>query len=95
LNTDVSPERDRIDFTFKFYGYYVEAGVGPEFGENGKLGKTRNSLGQFTETPKRQPKPWLSGSYWYSRKKLLAEMINETGRYYLTTISGILTTEKK
>jgi hypothetical protein len=72
----------KINHFFLYYGYYVEAGVGPEFGENGKLGKTRDSSGKFTENPERKAKPWLSGKYWYSRKKLLTEMIETTGRYY-------------
>jgi hypothetical protein len=94
LKQDVNFSHDRIEFTFNRYGHYVEAGIGPEFGERGKLGKMRNIFGQFAEDPKRRPKPWLSGSYWYSRKKLAAEMIEQTGRYYLRSVSEILNEKK-
>jgi hypothetical protein len=90
LSTSVSPEHDRIDFKFNRYGFYVEAGIGPEMGIGGKLGKTRNSSGRFAENPEREPKPWLSGNYWYSRKKLAVEMIEQTGKFYLASISRIL-----
>ncbi|GHU79683.1 hypothetical protein FACS1894145_4360 [Bacteroidia bacterium] len=85
----------KINHFFLYYGYYVAAGIGPKFGASGKLGKTRNSLGQFSENPERKPKPWLSGKYWYSKNKLLAKMIETTGKHYLVSISEILTTEKK
>jgi hypothetical protein len=85
----------KINHFFLYYGYYVAAGIGPEFGKTGKLGKTRNRLGQFSENPERKPKPWFSGKYWYSKRKLLSQMIEQTGRSYLLSISKILESEKK
>ena len=73
----------KIQFFFNYYGYYVAWGVGREF--------SRGNKGDLGFTPKRQAKPWLSGKYWYSRQKLLAEMMTQTGRYYLETLSSVLT----
>lgn len=94
LDKNISPQHDRVDFTLNRYGLYVEAGIGPEFGENGKIGRTRNVLGRFAENPKRQPKPWLSGNYWYSRQKLAAKMVELTGTYFLESISQIIEDSK-
>jgi hypothetical protein len=35
----------------------------------------------------RQKRPWLSGKYWYSKNKLFAEMIRQTRKQYLQTIT--------
>lgn len=71
----------KINHFFLYYGHYVARGVGKEFNQ-GNAGKVDSS---------RRAKPWLSGKYWYSKNKLLLEMLNQTGRYYLESISGILT----
>jgi hypothetical protein len=91
LKSVVNPAHDAIEFAFNRYGHYVEAGIGPEMGENGRLGRNRDAAtGRFKEDPTRKPKPWLSGSYWYSRQKLKFKMLEESGRYYLSSISRIL-----
>jgi hypothetical protein len=94
LTKGLNRTRDKITFTFERYGYYVEAGIGPEFGKKGKLGGTRNILGQFAEDPKRMPKPWFAGSYWYSKTKLKIKMLEMTGGYYLRSVSDILNGKK-
>ena len=73
----------KISHFFLYYGHYVARGVGKEFrkGNGGDLGFT----------PKRKPKPWLSGKYWYSKSKLMSAMLEHTGKMYLESISGILT----
>lgn len=71
----------KINHFFLYYGHYVARGVGKEF----KKGNAGNVISS------RKAKPWLSGKYWYSKNKLLLEMLNQTGRYYLESISGILT----
>ncbi len=72
----------KIDHFFLYYGHYVARGVGKGFGKNNK--------GDLGFTPKRKPKPWLSGKYWYSKQKLMLEMMTQTGKYYLESISTIL-----
>jgi hypothetical protein len=80
----------KISHFFNYYGNYVARGVGREMGINGSLGKTRNRKGEFEEHPGRKAKPWLNGKYWYSKRKLLSEMMNQTGRIYLESIADIL-----
>jgi len=71
----------KINHFFLYYGHYVARGVGKEF-KRGNSGNVESS---------RKAKPWLSGKYWYSKNKLLREMLDQTGRYYMETISTILT----
>jgi hypothetical protein len=80
----------KVDLFYLFYGNYVDLGVGREMGINGRLGKDRNELGQFLEDPKRKPKPWLRGSFWYSKQKLRAKMLEQTGRAYLESVAAVL-----
>jgi len=72
----------KIDHFFLYYGNYVARGVGREFSKGNK--------GDLGFTPKRKPKPWLSGKYWYSKQKLMAEMLRQTGDVYLKSMSSIL-----
>ncbi|MDR2086838.1 MAG: hypothetical protein LBP72_06645 [Dysgonamonadaceae bacterium] len=81
LSTKVSPDHGRIDFTFNRYGAYVDAGIGPE---------SKLSLDHV-----RKRKPWLSGNYWYSKQKLKAEMLEQTGSVYLKSISNLFNDKKK
>jgi hypothetical protein len=75
------------------YGKCVDAGTGPELLANGRLGKDRNSPGQFKEVPKRQAKLWLKGKYRYGKRKLPAKMTEETGRAYLQSIWDVLSSQ--
>jgi hypothetical protein len=68
--------------TYLYYGNYVARGVGKEF--------TKNNGGDLGFTPKREPKPWISGKYWYSKRKLLSKMLEQTGTYYLESIATVL-----
>ena len=72
----------KIDHVFNYYGHYVARGVGREF--------SKGNRGDLGFTPKRKPKPWISGKYWYSKQKLMAEMLTQTGDVYLKSISSIL-----
>jgi hypothetical protein len=81
----------KIKHVFSRYALYVAAGIGPEFGKEGRLGKNRNKLGQFEEYPGRKAKPWYSGKYWYSKQKLQQAQLEYTGTMYLQSISNILT----
>jgi hypothetical protein len=83
----------KISHFHPLYGKCVDAGTGPELSATGRLGKDRNSPGQFKEAPERQAKPWLKGKYWYSKRKLLAKMIEETGRAYLQSIRDVLSSQ--
>ena len=73
----------KITHFFLYYGHYVARGVGKEF--------RKGNAGDLGFTPRRQPKPWLSGKYWYSKNKLMSAMLEHTGKMYLQSISGILT----
>ena len=77
---------NKIQHTFLYYGNYVARGVGN--------GYSKNNSGDLGFTPKREPKPWLSGKYWYSKNKLLLAMLEHTGKIYLESISEILTSTK-
>jgi hypothetical protein len=79
----------KISHFYLLYGKYVDVGIGPELSANGRLGKDRNSPGQFKEAPKRQAKPCLKGKYRYGKRKLPAKMIEETGRAYLQSIRDV------
>jgi hypothetical protein len=73
----------KISHFYLLYGEYVNRGVGK--------GYKRGNPGDLGFTPKRQPKPWLAGKYWYSKRKLLAVMIEKTGEVYLESIKRVLT----
>ena len=63
VQRDANGDLQLMAFTFHFYGWYVDAGVG----------KGRNSLAKEG----RNPKPWFNKVYWREFNKL-AEMVAET-----------------
>jgi len=73
----------KINHFFLYYGQYVDRGVGKEI--------WRGNPGDLGFTPKREKKPWIQGKYWYSKEKLKAEMIEQTGEFYLVSLSDVLT----
>jgi len=73
----------KIRHFFLYYGIYAARGVGREFKEG--------RYGRLDFTPKRKPKPWLYGKYWHSKQKLAAEMIAQTGSFYLVSLSEVFT----
>ncbi|MDR0686920.1 MAG: hypothetical protein LBF79_05645 [Dysgonamonadaceae bacterium] len=72
----------KITHTFLRYGIYVEKGVGK--------GYSPGHEGYLDFRPTRRPQHWLSGKYWYSKNKLLIEMLNRTGKSYIKTFKSIL-----
>ncbi|MDR1339254.1 MAG: hypothetical protein LBK58_04280 [Prevotellaceae bacterium] len=76
----------KINHVFHYYGHYVARGVGKEF--------KRGNPGDLGFTPTREPKPWISGKYWYSKNKLMWAMLDYTGEMFLVSISDILTDTK-
>jgi hypothetical protein len=75
---DASGDVVKIQHTFLRYGIYVSRGTGKGYTPDRDF------------EPRRKPRNWYSGSYWYSKNKLLAEMIRQTGQLYLTSITQIL-----
>jgi hypothetical protein len=73
----------KINHFFLHYGHYVAGGTGK--------GYERGNGGYLDFTPQREKKPWLSGKYWYSKNRLLLEMLEQTGIYYQASLSAILT----
>lgn len=64
---------DKIEFSFKLYGIYVDMGVGKEF-SRGNSGDTANERG--ISKPKRKPKEWFSRKY-YGQVMKLREILME------------------
>lgn len=64
---------DKIEFSFKLYGIYVDMGVGKEF-SRGNSGDTANEKG--ISAPKRKPKEWFSRKY-YGQVMKLREILME------------------
>jgi hypothetical protein len=64
---------DKIEFSFKMYGIYVDMGVGKEF-SRGNSGDTANERG--ISSPKRKPKEWFSRKY-YGQVMKLREILME------------------
>lgn len=64
---------DKIEFSFKMYGIYVDMGVGKEF-SRGNSGDTAYEKG--ISAPKRKPKEWFSRKY-YGQVMKLREILME------------------
>jgi hypothetical protein len=86
LDTDVTRQSGgdtiKIEHVFRYYGIYVARGVGK--------GYKRGNAGDLNFTPKRSAKPWIFGKYWYSKNKLLMEMLEQTGKYYIGVLKNVL-----
>lgn len=67
LLVNAGTDIDKIEFSFKMYGIYVDMGVGKEF-SRGNSGDTGYDKG-FTN-PKRKPKEWFSRKYYGQVMKL-------------------------
>lgn len=64
---------DKIEFSFKLYGIYVDMGVGKEF-SRGNSGDTGYDKGL---DPKRKPKEWFSRKYYGQVMKLREILIEK------------------
>lgn len=64
---------DKIEFSFKMYGIYVDMGVGKEF-SRGNSGDTEKDKGIYR--PKRKAKEWFSRKY-YGQVMKLREILME------------------
>lgn len=56
LMVNAGSDIDRIEFTFKLYGQFVDMGVGKEI--------SKGNSGDLGATPTRQPKEWFSKKYY-------------------------------
>lgn len=68
LLVNAGPDIDKIEFTFKLYGIFVDMGVGKEI--------SKGNSGDLGFTPTRQPKEWFSKKY-YGQVMKLREILME------------------
>lgn len=76
VQRDANGDLELMAFTFHFYGWYVDAGVGRGYsrGNGGDLGFLKDWK---TNGKHRRPKPWFNKVYWNEFNKLVV-MVAET-----------------
>lgn len=72
----------KIEFTFNYYGIYVDKGTGKEFsiGNPGDLGFT----------PNRIPKPWYNIKFYYYTLKLAEKLAEIEGKEFIYIIKNVI-----
>lgn len=74
---------DKIDFSFKLYGIYVDMGVGREI--------SKGNSGDLGFTPTRKPKEWYSKKFYGQVMKLREILMEQYGKAITYSLMNTMT----